>query len=43
LGAGWFEVLLGVLVGAITVYRHRSNIERLRKGTEFRFGEKVQR
>lgn len=40
-GATGFELLLGILVGAITVYRHRSNIERLRKGTEFRFGEKV--
>jgi len=42
-GASWIEVGLGVLLGAVTVFRHRSNIERLRRGTEFRFGERVQR
>lgn len=39
----WFEILVGIVVAAITVYRHRSNIERLRQGTEFRFGQKVNR
>ncbi|HBG08772.1 MAG: glycerol-3-phosphate 1-O-acyltransferase PlsY [Limnochordia bacterium] len=43
MGAEWFELGLGTIVGAVTVYRHRSNIERLRKGTEFRVGERVQR
>lgn len=38
---GWLELLLGIIVGAFTIFRHRSNIERLRKGTEFRFGQKV--
>lgn len=39
--AGWLEVLLATIVAAFTIYRHRSNIERLRQGTEFRFGQKV--
>lgn len=42
-GGDWVETALGVLVGVVTVYRHQSNIERLRTGTEFRVGEKVQR
>ncbi|NMB00508.1 MAG: glycerol-3-phosphate 1-O-acyltransferase PlsY [Firmicutes bacterium] len=40
---GWFEIGLGTIVAVVTIYRHRSNIERLRQGTEFRFGEKVNR
>lgn len=39
----WFELALGAIVGAITIYRHRSNITRLLQGTEFRFGQKVNR
>lgn len=38
---GWLELLLGTAVGGFTILRHRSNIERLRKGTEYRVGEKV--
>lgn len=41
LKVGWFELGLALLVAVVTIYRHRSNIERLRTGTEFRFGEKV--
>lgn len=35
------EVVLAVVVAALTIIRHRSNIERLRQGTEYRFGQKV--
>ncbi|MDI9484370.1 MAG: glycerol-3-phosphate 1-O-acyltransferase PlsY [Bacillota bacterium] len=35
------ELLLALIMAAVTVFRHRSNIERLRTGTEFRFGEKA--
>jgi len=35
------EVVLAVFVAALTIIRHRSNIERLRQGTEYRFGQKV--
>lgn len=35
------EVGLAVIVAAFTIFKHRSNIDRLRKGTEFRFGQKV--
>lgn len=37
----WLEVVLAAVVSVVTVFRHRSNIERLRQGTEFRFGQKV--
>ena len=40
---GWAELTLALVVSAFTIYRHRSNIQRLRQGTEFRFGEKVER
>ncbi|NLL43157.1 MAG: glycerol-3-phosphate 1-O-acyltransferase PlsY [Firmicutes bacterium] len=40
-GAPWLELLLALMMAAVTVFRHRSNIERLRAGTEFRFGERV--
>lgn len=40
---GWAELVLAVIVGAFTISRHKSNIERLRSGTEFRFGQKVNR
>lgn len=35
------EVALATVVAALTVFKHRSNIERLRQGTEYRFGQKV--
>lgn len=38
---GWAELVLALIVSCFTIYRHRSNIQRLRQGTEFRFGEKV--
>lgn len=40
-GVGWAELILAIIVSSFTIYRHRSNIQRLRQGTEFRFGEKV--
>lgn len=33
-------VLLSWIVGLFVIWKHRSNIERLRSGTEFRFGRK---
>lgn len=43
-GAGLFEVVyIGVcsaIMAAMVIYMHRSNIQRLRAGTEYRFGEK---
>lgn len=39
--ASSIEIALAVLIAGITIFRHRSNIDRLRKGTEFRFGQKV--
>lgn len=38
---GWPELTLGIIVATITIYRHKGNIERLRQGKEFRFGEKA--
>ncbi|HKM42528.1 MAG TPA: glycerol-3-phosphate 1-O-acyltransferase PlsY [Limnochordia bacterium] len=35
------EIILAIVVAAFTIIRHRSNIERLRQGTEYRFGQKV--
>jgi acyl phosphate:glycerol-3-phosphate acyltransferase len=37
----WPSAVAIVAVAGIIVYRHRENIERLRRGTERRFGEKV--
>lgn len=34
------ELLLGTVVAAFTVFRHRPNIQRLLQGTEYKFGEK---
>lgn len=41
MGLGVEYVTTGVLIGLSVMIRHRSNIERLRTGTEYRFGEKV--
>lgn len=35
------EVVLAIIVATFTIFKHRSNIERLRNGTEYRFGQKV--
>src|SRR5690606_4487949 len=37
----WSIVVLGALISAFTVVRHRSNIARLLSGTEYRFGDKA--
>lgn len=37
---GWLDVLLSVVVAVILVYAHRSNIQRLRNGTEPKIGVK---
>lgn len=41
-GVSLWEFALAALLSTFTVFRHRSNIERLRAGTEFRFGEKIE-
>ncbi len=37
----WQYVLMSLIIAAIVVYRHRSNIERLRQGTESKLTEKA--
>lgn len=34
-------IVLGILLGAFVIWRHRPNIQRLMAGTEYRIGEKV--
>jgi len=41
LKANALEVVLAIIVATVTILKHRSNIERLRNGTEYRFGQKV--
>jgi acyl phosphate:glycerol-3-phosphate acyltransferase len=36
----WLQIAFSVLVGALAIWRHRSNIVRLLNGTENRFGRK---
>ncbi|MDX6766581.1 MAG: glycerol-3-phosphate 1-O-acyltransferase PlsY [Candidatus Methylacidiphilales bacterium] len=36
---GWF-CAMALILGVMAVWRHRSNIQRLRNGTELRFGQK---
>ena len=38
-GAG--PILVSILIGLLVMYNHRGNIERLRKGTENKLGEKI--
>ena len=33
-------IIAGMLLGALAIYKHKSNIQRLLKGTEHRFGQK---
>ncbi|MEQ8201542.1 MAG: glycerol-3-phosphate 1-O-acyltransferase PlsY [Syntrophomonadaceae bacterium] len=37
----WQYVVMAIIIAAIIVYRHRSNIERLRNGTESKLNEKA--
>lgn len=39
-GFPWQALAMGTLISVITLVRHRSNINRLLTGTEYRFGEK---
>lgn len=41
LGYDWQYFLFGVATALLVVYRHRENIDRLRKGTESKFGQKT--
>lgn len=36
-------VIAGCVISAIAIWRHRSNLQRLRAGTEYRLGERVER
>jgi len=38
-GENWF-LGMAILLGMLAIWRHRANIQRLRQGTELRFGEK---
>lgn len=40
LGNPWINTLLAAVIGGIVVFMHRANIQRLRNGTEYRFGTK---
>lgn len=40
LGRDVFITVCCVLMGAYVIWLHRSNIQRLKNGTEYRFGEK---
>jgi acyl phosphate:glycerol-3-phosphate acyltransferase len=33
-------IVVAVAIGALAIYKHRTNIQRLRNGTESRFGKK---
>ena len=33
-------IVVGAVIGALAIYKHRSNIQRLLNGTENRFGKK---
>jgi len=35
----WQYILFGVVLAALVIYKHRSNIERILSGTEFKVGE----
>lgn len=39
----WLLFIFGLLAAVFVIYRHRPNIKRLLNGTEYKFGEKVQR
>lgn len=40
-GKPWQYIVFGLVLMSMTLYRHRSNIERLMKGQESRLGDKV--
>ncbi len=40
--AHWTTVLFGLAAGAIIIYRHRTNIDRLRSGTERKLGRRAE-
>jgi glycerol-3-phosphate acyltransferase PlsY len=33
-------IIVAAAIGALAIYKHRTNIQRLRAGTESRFGKK---
>lgn len=36
----WFTTLCALIMGLLVIWMHRGNIQRLKNGTEYRFGEK---
>ncbi|MBC5582154.1 glycerol-3-phosphate 1-O-acyltransferase PlsY [Anaerofilum sp. BX8] len=36
----WVNTLFAAVIGALIIYMHRANIQRLRNGTEYKFGQK---
>lgn len=36
----WGELLFSLIVSSLGIWKHRSNIQRLRAGTEYKFGQK---
>ena len=36
----WVNTLFAAVMGALIIYMHRANIQRLRNGTEYKFGQK---
>ena len=39
-GHPWLNTLFAAVLAALVIYMHRANIQRLRNGTEYRFGDK---
>lgn len=39
----WGELLFSLIVSSLGIWKHRSNIQRLRAGTEYKFGQKNKR
>lgn len=40
LGGPWWSAVLAALMGATVIIKHRANIKRIVKGTEYQFGQK---
>lgn len=39
-GHPWLNTLFAAILGGLVIYMHRANIQRLRNGTEYKFGQK---
>ena len=38
-GHPWLNTLFAAILGGLVIYMHRANIQRLRNGTEYKFGQ----